>query len=376
MSNHDQLERRLQTAGSTFDEVTIAPDAWQENRRRLAEDRSRRNRWLLGAVAAGLVAVLVGGAALLATQAVDSGPPASSGSDDPWAPENVLGPPVVLERIATDGRRVDLQGVLSDTTGDGPNLCTQAVAEGYGFGSCIAREPSADKPSVAVDWLLPIKGDGDLRGVVAGVDSRASFVTVWMSDGERVPTALRPTGWENTKILAYTVPADEPRPQRLVAYGRDGNVLQAVDLAARFGDWWLTERSACAGDDVVTFGTQPTKPGDVFAAVGTTDAKLSVLSSTGTYGDRCVTRLRSAAIAGWFVESDRGVVVVAPEVDSVRLTVSGSVEKLKPSMSEGTMWKAVGTRLAAGTLDKAEIVAYDAHGIELDREFVNQPVSP
>lgn len=375
MSNHDQLERRLQTAGSTFDEVTIAPDAWQENQRRLAEDRSRRNRWLLGAVAAGLVAVLVGGAALLATQAVDSGPPASSGSDDPWAPENVLGPPVVLERIVTDGRRVDLQGVLSDTTGDGPNLCTQAVAEGYGFGSCIAREPSADKPSVAVDWLMGTEGDGAQRGVVAGVDERVASVEVWMSDGARVVPALHPTGWEQTRMFSLTVAADGPRPQRLVAMAGDGNVLQAIDLASRFGSTWLVSTRASCGGTVT--GRWPAAGTTAAAGVAVSWSTTDALVTAPGGAPACLDPLRATALAGWTRIGDALVVAVAPEVESVRIMVGEDLVGLvEPSRSQGSPFQVAVAKVGKQALLDAEVVALDKLNIELDREFVNQPQSP
>ena len=46
--------------------------------------------------------------------------------------------------------------------------------------------------------------------------------------------------------VRLTVPADGPRPQRLVAYSDAlGTVLQDVDLVEQFGDEWLPLRDDC-----------------------------------------------------------------------------------------------------------------------------------
>lgn len=376
MSNHDQLERQLQAAKGTFDEVTIAPDAWQENERRLAEDRSRRNRWVLGAVAAGLALVLAGGAALLATQGVDSGPPATSGADDPWDPGNWLGPPVVLEQVEVQGSRADHEGLLTDTTGDGPDLCDRVVTEGSAFGGCTTREAGADKPGVAVDWLMRTEGDGTLRGVVAGVDERVSAVDVWMSDGERISAELHPTGWDGTQMLAVTVPAAGPRPQRLLATGGDGNVLQSVDLASRFGSTWLVStRTSCEGTQTGRWpaGGTSAAPG-VTVSWSTTDALVTAPGGAPT----CLDPLRATALAGWTLVRDSLVVAVAPEVATVRvMTGQDLLAVLEPTESQGSPFKvAVSGDLSRNALTGAELVALDELNVELDREFVSQPKSP
>ncbi len=56
-------------------------------------------------------------------------------------------------------------------------------------------------------------------------------VQIWMDNGDMTLADLKPGTWEGTKLFALTVPADGPRPQRLVAYSdASGTVLQAVDL--------------------------------------------------------------------------------------------------------------------------------------------------
>jgi hypothetical protein len=239
----DQLEHDLRVAGRSFDDVEVSPDAWQENRRRLRTADSARGRRVLLTAAAGVAGVVaIGAAALMAQTSDGSGLPAG-GRDATFATENILGPIVQAEQLTLDGRPTVHEIVLTDTTGDGPDLCDRFVAEGSGSGSCTRRDLDADAPGVAFDWLSGTEGDGGLRGVLAGVDARVTRVQVWMDNGDMVLAQLHPTGWDDTSMFALTLAGDAPTPQRLVAYGRDGNVLQTVDLANRFGRTWLAPRT-------------------------------------------------------------------------------------------------------------------------------------
>ena len=379
MTDHDQLERRLRAGRAPFDEVTIAPDAWQENQRRVAGARSRRLGWLLTAAAAVVVLLLVAGVSLLGGRGPDAGPPASGGVDDFWDPGNVLGPSVVAEQVTVDGEEVPHEIVLSDTTGEGPSLCDRIEASGSASGSCTSREPGADDEGVAFDWLSGSEGNGDVRGVLAGVDDRVSYVDVWMSDGKRLAAQLHPTGWEGTQMLALTVPSDGPRPQRLVASGRDGNVLQAVDLPSVFGDTWLVARSACAGDVVGQIPRVTPSPlllGDTVIAVGTVDAQTTVREADGTVKRVC-RRLASTSIAAVASLGGRSTFVVGPEVRRIQIWSQGVLGEQFPPFPLETAPYGVGSfGILGSTTAGVEIVALDAGGNVLDRAFVDQPRTP
>ena len=43
-------------------------------------------------------------------------------------------------------------------------------------------------------------------------------VQIWMDNGDMTLADLKPGTWEDTKLFGFTVPADGPTPQRLVAY--------------------------------------------------------------------------------------------------------------------------------------------------------------
>lgn len=383
MNRHEQLERELVTAGSAFPRPTVASDAWQENERRLAADRARRSRRARRALAtAAVVAGLVGaGVAVLAQDGPASSPPAGldGRGPDPFQNRFLLGEPVELETYRVDGVTYVHRAALSDMTGDGPDLCDRTTAsDGGSSDGCTRREPGADDPAVAVDWLMGTEGRGNLRGVTGAVDARVSFIVAWLSDGERVSTGLLPGGWEGSQLFGLTVPADGPIPQRLVAVGRDGNVLQSVDLPRRFGQGWLRPRHACAGDQVAEYVPDGDVLPNAYVALGTADARISARLSAGDSAETCLERLRATALAGWFANGSLVVAVVAPEVENVRVTDGrGYDRQLLPEAVAGSPWQvAVVTDLPAGSLPSVEVIVMDGHGLELDRAPVSQPSSP
>lgn len=378
MTNHTDLERDLRAAGRAFDDVAMSADAWQQNQHRLAASRSQRTRRWLSVAAAVIVALLIGTVAVFADRGPDAGPPAHQGSDDPFATENLLGPVVELETVTINGERAVHEAVLSDSNGTGPSLCDQYLATSSAAGGCTSREPNADDDAIAFDWLSGSGGSGDQHGIVAGVDSRVSTVRVWLDDGEERVLSLEPGTWQDSLLTGLTLPAHEAVPQRLVAYGHNNEVLQAVDLPDRFGDGWLIERSACAGDRIA----ESVPAGDVlpnaYLALGTDDARISIRLAQDDNAEACVERLRAAALSGWYPGGTLVAVVTAPEVTTVRLIVAGAsgsdrvLDEVTPKAVEGSPWRVAMLRADRQRLvDDAELVALDQTGASLDRAFVN-----
>jgi hypothetical protein len=385
MSNsHDQLERDLRAALRSVDHGPVSADAWQQNQRRLVASPDRRLPRLLAAAAVVLVLLLVGGLLAVATNGRDSGTPAngdgtsdSSSSEEVFADANLLGPIVEVERLTVGKEPAVHEAALSDTSGKGPSLCDRVVAVSSESGGCTSREPNADKAAVAFDWLTGTMGSGNIRGVLAGVDKRVMKVQIWMDNGDMTLADLKPAGWEGTQLFALTVPADGPRPQRLVAYSdASGTVLQAVDLTAAFGDEWLLPRQFCEGTEKARWPIPGSGgPEDVAVSFGPTDALVS--GSAGTT-PACVEPLSAKAIAGWTRFGDLVVAVLAPETGLVGIRVGPrTVAELKPSGTEDSLWRvAVFRDISANDLVNAELIAFDVNGSELDREFLNQPASP
>jgi hypothetical protein len=339
-TRHADLERRLRAAADAVPARPVATDAWVKLQARLATRDGRHSRRLLGAAAVvALVLALVGAATLLDDGSHDASPAGGSSGDEAWAPENILGEPVVAETLTLSGQETRHELVLTDTDGKGPSLCDRYVdvATGSGAGGCTARQERADDPSVAIDWISGSTGSGDIHSVEAGVDSRVMKVQVWMSNGDEMLADLQPTGWDDTKMFALTMQdAHGPVPQRLVAYSdATGTVLQAVDLGHFFGHGWLPRGGkTCSGAPTGTWpqpGTGDT--GGVGVALWGASASVSL---PGTEGTTCIA-LGQGSLAGLLRRAGHVVVVTGPEVVTVELrtaeeaSVPGSSRKVAPS---------------------------------------------
>ena len=334
-----QLERDLRAAARAFDDVPVPGDAWQQNQQRLAAGRGHRGRILLAVAAALVLVVAVGALVLGGGNGGNRTLPGAGG--DPFGDSVVLGPPVDVETVTIDGVETTHQAVLSDQSGNGPRLCDRYVPATGVTSRCNNRDPNADDPDVAFDWLGATVGGGDIRGVLAGVDSRVSQVRIWMSNGDQTLARLKPAGWEGTQIFGLTVPAAGPRPQRLVAYGRPG-VLQTVDLASLLGPGWLPPDTVC---DRAPTTQLPEVRGMV--AAGSINARI-LLQSTPQARDVCLP-LRLPA-QGVRAELRSVVLVIGPEVDSIDLvrgdtTITSSYRP--PTAMPDTLW-----RVAVVTADR------------------------
>ncbi|MCY7374005.1 MAG: hypothetical protein LH461_09970, partial [Spirochaetaceae bacterium] len=303
-----------------------SPDPWQENQRRVLAAASGRSRRVLTVAAVALaLTTWAGGIAFVAGGGLGDGPAAGTG--DPFTNEHLLGAPVEAERLTVDGQRTVHTIGLSDMTGKGPNLCdeyesvsaaTGDEASGSSSGGCSTRDPTADDTDVAVDWLTGTEGSGDIRGVTAGVDSRVAKVRIWMDNGDMVLATLHPTGWDDTRMFTLTTqPPGAPTAQRLVAYGRVGNVLQAVDLGARFGDDWLPRGGKTCDGTATAPWPQPGSDGPSDLTVDLWNASARV--TTRTPDTSTCLSLRPSALAGSITVAGRLVLVTGPEVVTVEV---------------------------------------------------------
>ncbi len=241
-----ELETRLRhDLDAAARDVTITPDAWQRNQELVAADRSARPRRLAGwALSAAAVAVAVVTVSTLVLGG-GGGPtdPADGRDEDPFARGYLLGPAVVAENLTLGGQGTRHELALSDVDGNGPRLCDRYVGPDSPSGGCTARDPAADTEQVAFDWLAGAQGDGSIRGVIGGVDSRVTSVAIWLTNGERVDAELQPADSSGNKLFGYTVATTGPVPMRLAAYGEEDRALEYVNLAARFGAKWVADRS-------------------------------------------------------------------------------------------------------------------------------------
>jgi hypothetical protein len=353
------VERDLRAAARAFDDVPVSADAWQQNQQRLAAGRGRHGRTLL-AVSAGLVLLVAVGALVLGGG--HGGKRTLPGGGDPFGDSVVLGPPVDVETVTINGVETTHRAVLSDQTGKGPNLCDRYVAATKEVGSCSSRDPNADAPDVAFDWVTGTSGGGDLRGVLAGVDSRVMKVQIWMDNGDMTLADLKPGGWEDTKLFALTVPADGPRPQRLVAYSdASGTVLQAVDLGDRFGDSWLRQPANLCS----TPGGQISSVIPLQAVASANQAHVVVETSDGQTHDACFPV--RAEIQGADAGPRTLVLVVAPEVADVHVgdRDSTTLAMDPPRPIPGSLWRVAAITLIRDIGPADSVTAFDQAGNKL-----------
>ena len=269
------------------------------------------------------------------------------GDGDPFGDSVVLGPPVAVETATINGEETTHQAVLSDQTGKGPSLCDRYGTNTGSNGGCTGRYPNADDPAVAFDWLTATLGGGDIRGVLAGVDSRVMKVQIWMDNGDMTLADLKPGGWEDTKLFGLTLPADGPRPQRLVAYSdASGTVLQAVDLVEQLGEEWLPLRADCSrpGAAVPVPGLDATASGEP----GSVDVAMELPGMSA----RTVCLPTTSVPRGVTAGPNDVLLVVGPEVGGVELRTKRAYDATytAPVRVPGTIWSVV--------------TAHDSHGFE------------
>ena len=325
----EQLERELRTARTTFDDVEVSHDAWQRNQDLLRSGSATKRRALL-AVAAGLASLLVGGLGWLAVGGRDEA------ADVPGADRSATQRMVEVQQVDLPTGRV----TLSVGPADGDRGCFGLVSTDGRIESsgCNPRDVKADDASVAIDYLVP--GGGEAPPVAGLVDDRTSAVVAWSADGTR--TELPLVNVPGTGLGAFGAVASGPEstwPQRLVAYADADmtRVLQAVDLAERFPDYWLpSTEGGCADVHRVPVATFP---GGITVQASFVDAEIAYSGSGG--GTREVCRPMSEAPVAVVRSGNDLVLVMAPEVAGIRLVGRGRLGPSGPVEPVGTtMWRA------------------------------------
>jgi hypothetical protein len=355
------LEQRLRDAAAAFPSRPIPVGAWAEHQRRLAS-RRRPGPVVLVAAAVSLLVLLVVGLSAVGgggTQHDEHGSPLKHGKR--FAPGRALGAASAIESVRGHLVRTHLT-ITRNGTGAPPSLCTEYVVQGDSQRSCSGKSAGAELPRVAVDWLYgsPVNWWRQLEG---GVDSRVYRVRIWMADGSQRVLALHPSGWHGVRLFALTDARRAPAPQRLVAYGSGGGVLQAVDLVDRLSLDWSPTSGACAGRPV---GSWPIGgsggPAGVSVRFGTTDAAITV-AALDSARPICLP-LRSDSLAGWVRTTDQVVVIAGPEVVLVQ-TVAGNhvLHQVKVSTSSRSPWQVA---LLPAPRHGADLVALDVTGRVID----------
>jgi hypothetical protein len=244
-----ELETRLrEELAAAARDVRPSPDAWQQNQRLLAADRSgRRSRvtWLLSAAAA--VVVIVAGFVTLSGTG-DNRPTPPTGSD-PFD-NGALGKPVEVARLGSGPDQLRVEMSIASGKGSRPDMCTRFITGPDSSSSCGGQSPDPENARVAFDYLSGSKGaTTSVEGVV---DTRVSSVRAWLMDGTEVRPRLVALGVDKLRGFAVPTAQDSPYAMRLAAYASDGTALEYVNLAARSGADWFPQGggpvSGCPAD--------------------------------------------------------------------------------------------------------------------------------
>ena len=261
--------------------------------------------------------------------------------------------PVEAETLDLGGQQIVVHEiVLTDTTGDGPELCDRfrpadsAATDDAtsGGGGCTPRVETADDDATAV--RLAVRHDGterpQPRARRSGPPGREGQDLG--HDGGETLARLHLTGWEGTKMLTVTAVGAESPPQRLVAYGRDEQVLESVDLRESLGEDENAGGSTCGN-------SLPNQPPPTQTAVGIEvsagpDEALVLPTDEGIgSGEQCLPL--TSTIQGVTAGPDAVVLVVAPEVASVSVRDRSQTETGTDPVADvprrlpGSIWRYV-----------------------------------
>jgi hypothetical protein len=356
MTDHSTLERRLHDASDPALWDDVSPDAWQQNARRVAADRSHRaGRRLRVVAAAAAVVVVVGGGAFVASQLGRSSLAPSGGdsrNQDPFQKENRVGKTVVLERFSSEGSTVTHSAFLTRAGGKGLSLCDQYLFAGAssanangsnsasvnGSGGCTAAEPASSGTAVNAFVLSTGSRGGDLTGITGAVDSRTASIKAWVSDSETaLDVPLHALGIDGLQAFGITTVGKRAPVVRLAAYDAKGALMQVFEPGRVFGAGWLPGDHHCR--KTVSASPLETPPFTAGPEENVDVAASSVLFS-GTAGPHylCVVTPQGKPISSG--RQDHYVVVVTgPEVATIRYQIPGKPSRtVSPTHDKSTPW--------------------------------------
>jgi hypothetical protein len=370
-----RLERDLRAAAATYNDLPVSGDAWQENQRRLGTSHRRRSPWL-AATAAVVVLLLVGGALLLrGAQHTASGPPAGP-APRTTSPDGSIhlagGVEAYRLKLGVGYAAVDV--ATSGATQSPGRVCSMFTGEGEpgDFAArkpvCSAADPRAQDPEVAFDYLM-VSGGGlsNSWAVVGGaVDPRVASVKVWLADGNAGDLPLTRLPGSDLRAFAYTNIGPDQLAQRLVTYA-DGQVVQTVDLAQRFGPTWMKTDATCSTGLLGPWPRQGAGgPTGVTAKMYTGSAEFTLATSADSNMQTCVA-YRSTSLAGWIGLRGKLVAVAGPEVVLVQVRHGSTVVgEVKASPTDSTPYQVAVISGLPTDLAGDHIVAVDVTGHVID----------
>ena len=344
MTDHSTLERRLRDAADPSVWNDVAPDAWQENERRVAADHARRGGRRLRVIAAAAAVVVVVGGGILVSSRFNGSPlaPSAGGADGRPGPSIRTGRchPVELERLTTKGSTFVHTAFLTRAGGKGVSLCdtyASSANDANRSSSCTATslDPAHQKAN-AFAYLTAGNG-GDLKGVTGAVVPRVVTLRAWVGDSaEPRVLPLHALGFNGLQAFGVTTLGAHAPVVRIGAYDAKGALLQVVDAPSIFGAGWLPNDPTCAHPKIVG---PPLPPRQSTGSVDTVEAATSSMRLSGIAGSDslCVSAPSGEAVTA-ARQGQWVVVVTAPELETLGVQVGKQTTRRTPTRYPGTPW--------------------------------------
>jgi hypothetical protein len=406
MTGMTPLERRLRDGLSArAAELDAAPEAWQENQRRVAasgaERRPRRAVLLLAGAAAaagfGVAVIVTGGDANRVT--------APAGPDVLAEPCDHGQQPTTVFTGTVDGAPLRTELFLDGpATAQDTSLCVRlgpsSPDASWSTGGGTLRREGADDSEVAFDFLTGgergVQGGAGVREVSGAVDERVATVVVVLADGSTRELPLVPL--EDSGYQGFGIVTDgETYPVQLRAAASGGAPIQDVDLGEEFGPNWAAPEDPVAAPSADSTDSPPEEelsvaeprgnvcpddsadepegarvqvdgpdglPREVLLSVGADQLYLRVSDSTGSSSTSCV------SAGGRALASTGGLLAGAVDAQAQRVEVD-----IEGTTYDATLHDAVDGSVrvftlalpgdAQADLSDAEVRAYSADGSPL-----------
>jgi hypothetical protein len=289
MTDHSTLERRLRDAADPAVWDDVAPDAWQQNQHRLADDRARRSRRRLSVIAtAAAVVLVIAGSAWLSRDHSSTAPPAT-GRDRTPVPQ-VTDDNLVHLKNGIELSRTEISSAVTwrveiahpaKEAGQREQVCMLFAQEGsqpVHSESCTRAVAAHNDDYMHIDFV----GTDAKHGLLlfyGAVDDEVASLRVWLANGDTEELPLRALPGGGYKGFGFVNTGGLLSPVRLAALGVYGEVLHTFEVKGPDAKPWPKQQLACEDAKVNRFAKGPLPEG---AALAFSHDSVRVSSGSGS----------------------------------------------------------------------------------------------
>lgn len=375
MTDHSTLESRLRDASDPSVWADVSPDAWQQNERRLGDDRARRSGRRLRVVAAAAAAVLVvAGSALLTRDHVSTSEPATGGHRTP-VPQ-VTEDPLLHLRNGVELYRTEISSAatwrveIARAAGRQAQVCMLFAQEGsqpMHSESCTRGVAARNDDYMHIDYLGTDAKHG-LMLFYGAVDSEVASLRVWLANGDASDLPLKALPGGGYKGFGFVNTGGFQSPVRLAALADNGEVLQTADVNGPDTAPWPAKQVACEDAKVNRFATGAFPKGTALA--------FSHDSARVSFGSGSTECLPLDSFNQVPVGPRTVLVVIPPEAVGITLRTPTGRHAAPLVTYDANPWRfAVVTPPAGVRLDQLKLELTDASGQTLGAHSISHVLS-